>query len=79
QDFIGQDALIVAPKLTIDEARTRYGGFFDSIEQLAPVAIVQGGQPAIILQIFRAKNFHHPAPEFSLRGKNDRPDAGKGH
>ncbi len=79
QDFVGQDALIVAPKLTIDEARARYGGFFDSIEQVAPVDIMQGGQPAIVLQIFRAKNFHHPAPEFSLRENNGGPDAGKGH
>ncbi len=79
QDFVGQDALIVAPKLTIDEARARYGGFFDSIEQVAPVDIMQGGQPAIVLQIFRAKKFHHPAPEFSLRENNGGPDAGKGH
>ncbi|MGO9427760.1 hypothetical protein [Rhodoblastus sp.] len=74
QDFIGQDALIAAPKLTIDEARARFGGFFDSIEQVAPVDIKQGGQPAIVLQIFRATNFHHPAREFSLRDK-DRANA----
>lgn len=78
QDFVGQDALIVAPKLTIDEARARYGWFFDSIEPLAPIDILQGSQPAIVLQIFRAKSFRHPSPEFSLR-ENGGPDAGKGH
>ena len=77
QDFIGQDALIVAPKLTIDEARARLGRFFDKIEPLAPVDILQGGQPAIVLQIFKAKNFHDPAPEFSLRENNNRRNAGK--
>jgi 4-amino-4-deoxy-L-arabinose transferase-like glycosyltransferase len=79
QDFIGQDALIVAPELTIDEARARLGRFFGSIEPLAPVDILQGGQPVIVLQIFRAKNFHDPAPEFSLRQNIGRPDDGKGH
>jgi hypothetical protein len=67
RDFIGHDALIVAEKLTLEEARARFGRFFDSIEPLAPIDISQGGAPAISLQIFRATNFHDPAPEFSLR------------
>jgi hypothetical protein len=68
KDFIGQDALIVAPNLTLDEARGRYGRFFDSIEPLAPIEIMQGGQAAIVLNMFRATRFHDPAPEFSLKG-----------
>ena len=65
-DFIGQDALIVAPNLTLDEARMRYGGFFESIAPLAPIEIMQGGKAAITLQIFKATHFHDPAPAFSL-------------
>jgi 4-amino-4-deoxy-L-arabinose transferase-like glycosyltransferase len=67
QDFVGQDALIVAEKLTLEEARARFGRFFDAIEPLAPIDIRQGGAPAIVLRIFKATNFHDPAPAFSLR------------
>jgi hypothetical protein len=67
QDFVGQDALIVAEKLTLEEARARFGRFFDAIEPLAPIDIRQGGAPAIVLRIFKATSFHDPAPAFSLR------------
>ncbi len=70
EKFVGWDALIVAPKLTQDEARRRLGRYFNSIEPDSPIDIMQGGRPAIVLQVFRAKNFHDPAPEFSLRAKN---------
>jgi len=67
QDFIGRDALIVTPKLSLDEARARLGRHFDAIEPLAPVEIRAGGAPAIVLQVFRGTNFHDPAPAFSLK------------
>ena len=57
QDFIGRDALIVAPKLSLDEARARLGRHFDAIEPLAPVEIRAGGAPAIVLQVFRGDQF----------------------
>jgi hypothetical protein len=76
RDFIGQDALIVAEKLTIIEARARFGRFFDAIEPLAPIDIFQGNAPAITLQIFRATNFHDPAQEFSLRDPRGAAEAG---
>ena len=66
-DFVGWDALIAAPGLSLDEARRRFGGYFDGIEALAPIEILALGKPAITLQMFRASNFHDPAPEFSLR------------
>lgn len=71
EKFVGRDAVIVAPQLTLDEARRGLGRFFDSIEPEAPIDIMQGGRPAIVLQVFRAKDFHDPAPEFSLRTKNE--------
>ena len=64
--FVGWDALIAAPNMTLDEARRRLGGNFDSIEPLAPIGILAGGKPAITLQMFRGKNFHDPSPAFSL-------------
>lgn len=66
RDFLGWTALIAAPDLTLEEARRRYGRFFDMIEPLEPIAIRAGGRPAIALHVFRAVNFHDPAPEFTL-------------
>lgn len=66
RDFIGWDALLVAPSLSLDEARARFGRFFDAIEPLAPVEILAGGAPAIHLAVFRGVRFHDPAPEFRL-------------
>jgi hypothetical protein len=66
QDFVGWNALIAAPGLTYEEARQRFGRYFESIEPLAPIDILAGGKPAITLQIFRAQNFHNLAPEFTL-------------
>lgn len=64
--FIGWDAVIAAPGLTPDEARARFGPYFEAIEPLAPVEISAGGAPAIRLELFRATRFHDPAPAFSL-------------
>ncbi|MCI4679891.1 glycosyltransferase family 39 protein [Rhodoblastus acidophilus] len=67
RNFIGRDALIVAPNLTLQQARARLGRHFDTIEPLAPVEIMAGGKAAITLDVYRATDFHDPAPEFSLR------------
>jgi 4-amino-4-deoxy-L-arabinose transferase-like glycosyltransferase len=66
-DFVGWDALIAAPGMSLEEARQRFGVHFDAIEPLEPIDILAGGKPAITLHIFRATNFHDPAPEYSLR------------
>jgi hypothetical protein len=73
-EFIGWNALIVAPKLTLEQARAQLGRYFDAIEPLAasdeplaPVEIHAAGSPAIELRVYRGVNFHDPAPEFSLR------------
>jgi uncharacterized membrane protein len=66
-DFIGRDALIVAPNLSLDEARARLGRHFDTIEALPPAEIRAGGAPAIMLAVYRGTNFHDPAPAFSLK------------
>ncbi|WP_296715494.1 glycosyltransferase family 39 protein [Rhodoblastus sp.] len=66
RDFIGWDALLVAPALSLDQARARFGSFFDAIEPLEPVEILAGGALAIRLEVFRGVRFHDPAPEFRL-------------
>jgi hypothetical protein len=67
EKFVGRDALIVGQNLSLAEARARFKNNFDSIEPLAPVNIMAGGEPAIVLDVYRATRFHDPAPEFSLQ------------
>ncbi len=43
--FVGWDAVVVAPKMTLEEARRRLGRYFNSIEPEAPIDIMQGGRP----------------------------------
>ena len=64
--FVGRDALIVGQNLSLAEARARFKNHFDTIEPLAPVNIMAGGEPAIVLDVYHATRFHDPAPEFSL-------------
>jgi 4-amino-4-deoxy-L-arabinose transferase-like glycosyltransferase len=64
--FLGRDALIVGRYLTLEQAYQVYEDHFDSIEPLPPVVIEANGAPAFELQLFRGRNFHDPAPEFTL-------------
>ena len=52
RDLIGRDVLILAPRQ--DEARIRasYGGLFDSVETLAPLAFALPGRPAVTMAAF---------------------------
>jgi hypothetical protein len=66
QNFLGRDALIVGRYLTLEQAHEFYEDFFDAIEPLPPIAIKAGGAPAFELKLFKGRNFHDPAPEFTL-------------
>jgi hypothetical protein len=66
QAFVGHDAVIVARHMTLEQAYQLYEDHFDAIEPLAPITITAGGAPAFALQLFRGRNFHDPAPEFTL-------------
>jgi hypothetical protein len=66
RDYLGWTALIAAPDFSLAEARQLYGRYFDAIDPLEPIAILAGGQPAIVLNMFKATNFHDPAPGFTL-------------
>jgi len=66
QKFIGRDALIVGRYLTLEQAYQLYEDHFDAIEPLAPIAITANGQTAFTLKVFKGRNFHDPAPEYTL-------------
>lgn len=73
QKFVGRDAILVGRALTPEKAREFYGKHFDSIEPLPPIAITANGKTAFELKVFRGRNFHDPAPQFSLGLLSKRP------
>ena len=66
KEFLGRDALIVGRYLTLEQAYQVYEDHFDKIEPLPPIAIKANGAPAFELQLYKGRNFHDPAPEFTL-------------
>jgi 4-amino-4-deoxy-L-arabinose transferase-like glycosyltransferase len=51
------DALIVGERLSKARVDAAYRACFDSIEELAPVTLHQGGRPLLQLQLFLARNY----------------------
>jgi hypothetical protein len=66
QKFVGRDAVIVGRYLTLEQAHQLYEDHFDKIEPLAPIAITANGATAFELRVYKGRNFHAPAPEFTL-------------
>lgn len=77
QDHAGEDALIAAPRMTLDQVATMYGDMFDWIEPLAPVELRHAGRPAMSIPLFLGHRLHAPAA-FSDRGSGSgtRPPPG---
>ena len=44
---IGEDALIIGRDLRSPGVQTTYGGYFESIEELPAITILQGGRPRL--------------------------------
>ena len=51
-DVVGQDILIVAPRLSPAQIQARYGAIFDSIETLAPVTLGFPGRSGETIPLF---------------------------
>ena len=50
--WAGHDVLIVAPRLTLTQARAWFGGRFDAIEQLPPASLDHAGLPIMPVPLF---------------------------
>jgi 4-amino-4-deoxy-L-arabinose transferase-like glycosyltransferase len=61
---LGEDALIIGRDLIPRRIQRIYGGYFASIEELPPIAILHAGQPAFELSVYLAH---------ALRDAPDRP------
>jgi hypothetical protein len=62
---IGEDALIIGRALLPHRIQRIYGSYFESIEELPPIAILHAGKPAFELSLFYAH---------SLRDSPERPN-----
>ena len=51
-DYAGSDVLIIAPHTRVGEITTRFGSFFQSIEELAPATLLYNGHPALTLPLY---------------------------
>lgn len=60
--FLGWDALIVIPSHWAINPDAIYGAYFRSIEPLADVDIPLGGQTALTLHVYRARDYYRPYP-----------------
>jgi len=54
RDHISKDALIIGQRLDSTSVEKIYGSFFDSIEELPPIAIKHDGQPVFWLSVYLA-------------------------
>jgi len=55
--FLGRDAVIVKKVKPDDDVVATFAPYFESIEPVGRVAIHRGGEPALEVGLYRAKNF----------------------
>jgi hypothetical protein len=68
RDHIGEDALIVGRNLYSPSVQATYGSYFESIEELAPITIKQGGRPAFELSVYLAHKLRDAPNRIDLLG-----------
>lgn len=61
EDHVGDDALIVAPRLTLAQVTAKFGPLFDSIEALPATVVQHAGRPAMMLPLFLGRRLHRQA------------------
>jgi hypothetical protein len=58
ENHAGKDVLIVAPRTSLDAVKTQFGALFDTIEPLAPSAVLHAGRPAMALPLYLGRRLH---------------------
>lgn len=61
QDHIGDDVVIVAPRLTLAQVSKRYGPLFDTITSMPETLVRHAGRPAMLLPMFLGHRLHQAA------------------
>ena len=67
RDYLGEDALIIGRDLLSPRIEKLYGRYFESIEELPPITIQQGGRPAFELSVYLAHKLRD-APNRTVLG-----------
>ena len=62
-DYFGDDALIVAPRMTLAQVTAKFGPSFDSIEALPATVVQHAGRPAMLLPLFLGHRLHRRADQ----------------
>ena len=65
---IGEDALIIGRDLLPPRIQRIYGSYFESIEELPPITILQGGRPAFELSVYLAHALRNAPDQPGLLG-----------
>jgi 4-amino-4-deoxy-L-arabinose transferase-like glycosyltransferase len=60
-DHVGADVLIVAPRRSLAQIESQFGGRFDSIELIAPAMVTHAGRVAMELPLFIGHRLHKSA------------------
>ncbi len=64
EDFKGRDALLIGRTPIMNNAKTAFGPYFDSVERLGVIPIGRHGKAEMELVVFRARKYHglYPLP-----------------
>jgi 4-amino-4-deoxy-L-arabinose transferase-like glycosyltransferase len=57
-DYAGADVLIVAPRRSLAQIESQFGGRFDSVEPIASATVMHAGRPAMELPLFIGHRLH---------------------
>jgi hypothetical protein len=67
-DYAGADVLIVAPGFSPARIAAEFGMLFDSVDALAPAAVLHAGHPALSLPLFIGHRLRRPAAAAGANG-----------
>ena len=71
--YVSADVLIVAPRRSLAEIKSQFGGRFDAIEPTAPATVTHAGRPAMELPLFIGHRLHKSAEPKATRDPRNNP------
>jgi 4-amino-4-deoxy-L-arabinose transferase-like glycosyltransferase len=72
-DHAGADVLIFAPRRSLAQIESQFAGRFDSIELIAPAAVMHAGRIAMELPLFIGHRLHKSAPREAIADPRSNP------
>ena len=72
-DHAGADVLIVAPRRSLAQIESQFGGRFASIEPIAPAIVMHAGRPAMEFPLFIGHQLHKSGPPATTGDPRNNP------